>query len=209
MLNRESKNKMMKVDFLGNKSTCLSRSRNTISQRIVDVNQLFELYANNDRRFFCNTKTGNIAKFAIVNDKLVFYDRYTGEAIFNTDNTNKNKWKGEFNDGGSNQDIVMCLANYIKTGIPFFYWWLRIFDSGYKEETIKQILEFGFTKNIFTKEKRFRFWLHNQKKISRIEEYIKEENIDFNKCIIVHVKSGDTFPNWVEEFNFLHAISIT
>jgi len=199
----------MQVDFLGDKSICLKKSDNSLGERIVNANKLLEIYANNDRKFFSNTKTGNKAKFALENNKIVYYDAYKGDIVTNTHSTDKCRWHGKFNDGGSNQDIIMCLTNYIKTGIPFFYWWLRVDDSGYSNETIETIKEFGLSKNIFTLEKRYRFWVHNEKNMNKIEEYIKEKNIDFNKCVVVRVNSGDRNPNWVEEFNFLHAKSIT
>jgi len=194
----------MQVTFLGDKNICLKRSNKSLGERIVNCNELLEMFAKNDRNFFSNTKTGYIAKFALENDKIIYYDAYQGDIVKNTHLTDKKKWRGRFNDGGTNQDIVMCLTNYIKTAIPFFYWYLRMENSGYKEETINKIKEFGLSKNIFTVEKRIRFWVHNEKNLKTMHQYIEKNNIDINKCIVVLANTGDINPTWTEEFNFIH-----
>jgi len=197
--------KKYKIEFLGNKEICLEMKNNEISERVKNCNELINLIASYDRKFFKRESNGNIAKFDIIEGKLIYFDHYTNLPVKNTSLDDKSKWKGNFNGGGTLQDLIMCMSIYIESGIPFFYWWARLGNWGYSDEKIVEIKHKGLELGIFTETERYMFWLHSEAKKSKIPEYIeKNPKVNLDKSITVLAENGKENPYWVGEFNFIY-----
>jgi len=199
--------KKYEVIYLGDKNVCLEKKDNTINERVDNCNELIAVIASCSRGVFRRDK--HVASFISIGMELLYYDHYTGDAVRNTHSENKYEWGGKVNGGGTMQDIVMCMSNYILTGIPFFYTWLRNDGWGYSEEEKEKIKSFGIEKGIFTTNTRYRFWSHNKENEKEVvDTFIETHKIDRDKCIIVRVQGDAEAPDFVSEFNFYHAKSI-
>lgn len=199
------------VIHLGSEIKCLQLTDNTVYDRVRQCNELISLIASKDRSFFKRNDNGNIADFAIANDLLLrYYDHYNEAEFINTSSPYFYEWKSDscFNGGGTLQHIVMCLSNYIETGIPFLEYNMRLDNWGYSAESVNEIREFGLAQNIFTKKERYRFWSHNQlKEDDIIDSVLKKRKLDKDMCIIVRV-GCNVEPKYIGEFNFRHICSI-
>lgn len=97
---------------------------------------------------------------------------------------------------------------YIKSGIPFFYWYLWLNYWGYSEENTEEnteeIKQHGSYLGIVTETERFMFYLHNENNKLKIQPYLINNNnkIHINKFIIVYYEEGKVFPYYVNECNF-------
>lgn len=196
--------KKYKVDFLGNKDICLEKKESTIEERVNNCNKLIELIASKDRCFFKRKDNGNIAYYRLQdNNKLLYFDHRTYEPVKNTSCSNTLKWKGSFTGGGTLQHFIMCMSIYIESGIPFFYWHSRCSNWGYYDESLEQIKAKGIELGIFTTTNRYMFWLHNEKQMELIPDYLAQhQEISIDKCITVLTKNEQEAPFWVGEFNF-------
>jgi hypothetical protein len=200
------KNKKFKIEYLGDKEICLEKNENEASDRIDNCNQLINLIADKDRKFFSRQDNGNLAKFGFVDGKLIYFDAYTGMPIKKTYNSDKYKWKGKFSDGGTLQDVIQFMSVYILSGIPFFIWCLRINDWGYSDESVQIIKQEFLDLKICTKTNRFMFYLRHDNDRDIIFKFIdNSKELDKNKCIIVDTQVGDCEPYWLGEFNFIYS----
>lgn len=79
--------KKYKIEFLGDKKLCLVVKNKDKVDRLKKCNEFLEFIANRDRIFF--RYNDNIARFEIINDKLVYIDYYNGKILKNTHKTGK------------------------------------------------------------------------------------------------------------------------
>jgi len=196
------------VEYLGSKKNCLKACTGTIEERIVKCNNFLKEIGKTDRKFFFCKQTKTYAEFKFVNRKnkpqLAYVDDYTKKPIFNTHLKNKCAWVGDFTSGGTLQDIVMCLSIYIKSGIPFFSWWLRVQNWGYSMDGRTKIMELSESLGIVTNTLRHMIYQRVANETEAIKTILKENNVNTDSYIILHTYVGKSKPYWVGEFNFMY-----
>lgn len=83
------------------------------AQRIEHINALIKIISDYGRRFFYDARSGRVARMAIgQKGHIYFQDDYSGKLIYVAYRGN---WRG-FNHGGTLQDLVNKMANYVRTG---------------------------------------------------------------------------------------------
>ena len=193
--------KKYKIEFLGDKNICLE-SKNKVKNkevRLNECNEFLEFISNRGRNFF--RYNDNIARFEIINDKLVYIDYYNGKFLKNTHKTGK--WSRNSTCGGTLQHVIMCMSIYINSGIPFFSWHLRLSAWGYSDENSKEIKQNGLELGIITEIERYMFYLHNANNKFKIQPYLDNHTgIDKDKCIIVYSEEDKEYPYYINECNF-------
>ena len=173
--------KKYEIEFLGNKEICLEECSYDFHMRIEKCNQFIELIASKDRQFFRNDENGFISKFIMIDGKLAFLDHFSQKPIFKTHKESSYDWKGDFNGGGTLQNLVTYLTIFIKSGIPFFHWFARMENWGYESESVAELKEFGLHYGIFAKEKRLMFWIHGKSDIEKVNNVITSYSIHYTK----------------------------
>lgn len=113
-------------------------------KRLEIANQIINLIANRGRRFFYNSRDGEISHFLVKKKRIYFKDKYTKDEVLSY--SYKQLAKG-MSSGGTLMALVLDMSEWIRTGKytngKNGYGGLFCDHWGYSEEDMKDIRQFA------------------------------------------------------------------
>lgn len=124
------------------------KNKYTKQERLNHANELIKVISEHGRHFFYNKEKNSLAELRIdENGRVWFKDDYTKKWIFTHKTNWTNTWKG-FSHGGTLQDLIQQMREYIIKGTQIHEGYIglkRTYQDGniwgYPDEDLKKVLE--------------------------------------------------------------------